>query len=133
MRNYTGSENWFYVDNHNIAVIQSGWFPRHARGTNPDLPIWGTGQYDWRGFDPATNAYQRLPASANPRAINPAVRYMDTQRRGWVHLTVASDECVAEWRLIDTVHSRDYTATVDRRFAVRADEVAAGLRDAGGG
>ena len=67
------------------------------------------------------------------RAINPAVRYMDTRRRGWVHLDVASDECVAEWRLIDTVHSRDYTATVDRRFAVKAGEVAAGLRDAGGG
>ena len=67
------------------------------------------------------------------RAINPAVRYMDTRRRGWVHLSVATDECVAEWRLIDTVHSRDYTATVDRRFAVSADGVANGLRDAGGG
>jgi alkaline phosphatase D len=67
------------------------------------------------------------------RAINPAVRYMDTRRRGWVHLSVASDECVAEWRLIDTVHSRDYKATVDRRFAVKAGEVEAGLRDAGGG
>lgn len=66
------------------------------------------------------------------RAINPAVQYMDTRRRGWVHLSVASDECVAEWRLIDTVHSREYRATVDRRFAVRAGEVAAGLRDAGG-
>ncbi len=65
------------------------------------------------------------------RAINPAVRYMDTRRRGWVHLTVAGDECVAEWRLVDTVHSRDFTTTVDRRLAVRADEVAAGLRDAG--
>jgi alkaline phosphatase D len=67
------------------------------------------------------------------RAINPAVRYMDTQRRGWVHLSVATDECVAEWRLIDTVHSRDYKTTVDRRFAVKAGEIARGLRDTGGG
>ncbi len=64
MRAYTGSENWFYVDHKNIAVLQSGWFPRHARGTNPDLPIWGTGRWDWRGFNPAS---RRLPAAAGER------------------------------------------------------------------
>jgi acyl-homoserine lactone acylase PvdQ len=87
MRNYTGSENWFYVDQHNIAVIQSGWFPRHARGTNPDLPIWGTGQYDWQGFDPATDGYRRLPASANPTAIDPPsgtlVNWNNAIAHGW--------------------------------------------------
>ena len=58
---------------------------------------------------------------------------MDTRRRGWVHLTVTSEECAAEWRLIDTVHSRDYTTVVDARFSVAAGEVAAGLRDTRGG
>ena len=29
-----------------------------AKGTDLDLPIWGTGPYDWKGL---------LPASANPR------------------------------------------------------------------
>ena len=76
MRAYTGSENWFYVDHRNIAVLQSGWFPRHARGSDPDLPIWGTGQWDWRGFNPSTDAYSRLPASANPTVINPPQGYL---------------------------------------------------------
>jgi acyl-homoserine lactone acylase PvdQ len=87
MRAYTGSENWFYVDNRNIAVYQSGWFPRHARGTNPDLPIWGTGRWDWRGFQPATHGYQRLGPGANPSSINPRQGYLvnwnNALARGW--------------------------------------------------
>ncbi len=76
MRAYTGSENWFYVDQKNIAVLQSGWFPVHARGSNPDLPIWGTGRWDWRGFQPSTQDYRRLPASANPSSIDPKQGYL---------------------------------------------------------
>jgi acyl-homoserine lactone acylase PvdQ len=76
MRAYTGSENWFYVDHKNIAVLQSGWFPVHARGTDPDLPIWGTGQWDWRGFQPSTLSYRRLPDSANPSSIDPPQGYL---------------------------------------------------------
>jgi acyl-homoserine lactone acylase PvdQ len=76
MQPYTGSENWFYVDDRNIAVYQSGWFPEHAAGSDPDLPIWGTGQWDWKGFDPSTHDYDRLPASANPRSIDPPQGYL---------------------------------------------------------
>ncbi len=76
MRAYTGSENWFYVDHSHIAVLQSGWFPRHARGSDPDLPIWGTGQWDWRGFQPSSYGYARLPASANPSSIDPKQGYL---------------------------------------------------------
>jgi alkaline phosphatase D len=65
--------------------------------------------------------------------VNPAVRYMDTRHRGWVHLTVTSERCTAEWRLVDTVLSRNYTATVAARFAVTAGEIAAGLRAVPGG
>jgi hypothetical protein len=42
---------------------------------------------------------------------------------------VTTEECAAEWHLIDTVHSRDYAKVVDGRFAVAAGEIAAGLRD----
>ncbi len=76
MRSYTGSENWFYVDDKHIAVLQSGWFPRHARGTDPDLPIWGTGRWDWRGYQPASHDYLRLPDSANPSSIDPPQGYL---------------------------------------------------------
>jgi acyl-homoserine lactone acylase PvdQ len=87
MHAYPGSENWFYVDRTHIAVLQSGWFPLHARGSNPDLPIWGTGRWDWRGYDPATHAYRRLPASANPAAIDPPggilVNWNNAIAHGW--------------------------------------------------
>ena len=76
MQPYTGSENWFYVDDRNIAVYQSGWFPEHAAGSDPDLPIWGTGQWDWKGFDPSTDGYDRLSAAANPRSIDPPQGYL---------------------------------------------------------
>ena len=85
MRAYTGSENWFYVDDRNIAVLQSGWFPRHARGTNPDLPIWGTGQWDWQGFQPTTDDYARSPASANPISIDPPQGYLVNWNNALAH------------------------------------------------
>jgi Penicillin amidase len=78
MHAYTGSENWFYVDDRNIAVYQSGRFPRHARGTDPDFPIWGTGQWDWKGFKPLSYGYDYTPlrASANPSSIDPKQGYL---------------------------------------------------------
>jgi len=85
MHAYTGSENWFYVDDHNIAVYQSGWFPEHARGTDPDLPIWGTGQYDWKGFDPSGYSYDRLPAGANPSVIDPKQGYLVNWNNALAH------------------------------------------------
>jgi acyl-homoserine lactone acylase PvdQ len=85
MHAYTGSENWFYVDDRNIAVYQSGWFPQHARGTNPDLPIWGTGKWDWRGFQPSTYGYDRLRAGANPTAIDPEQGYLVNWNNALAH------------------------------------------------
>ena len=78
MRAYSGMENWFYVGPKDIAWLQSGVFPRHAKGTNLDLPIWGTGPYDWQGL---------LPLKANPRAVNPQQGYLvswnNKEAPGW--------------------------------------------------
>ncbi len=81
------------------------------------------------GFDEYLPLREPGKLSEATQALNPDVRYMDTQRRGWVHLTVTGDECAAEWHLVDTVHSREYTKTIDGRFAVKAGEIAMGLRD----
>ena len=35
--------------------------PQRAKGTSPDFPVLGTGQFDWKGFKPATPE-RRLPA-----------------------------------------------------------------------
>jgi acyl-homoserine lactone acylase PvdQ len=75
-RLFTGNENWFYIDSKDIGWIQSGWFPRHAPGTDLQFPIWGTGRYDWQQFRPSTYTYARLGGSHNPTAIDPASGYL---------------------------------------------------------
>ncbi|MFN2540522.1 MAG: penicillin acylase family protein, partial [Mycobacteriales bacterium] len=76
MRHYTGNENWFFVSKDHIGWLQSGWFPQHAPGTDLEQPILGTGQWDWKGFDPATQLFTRHADSFNPTAIDPAQGYL---------------------------------------------------------
>jgi alkaline phosphatase D len=80
------------------------------------------------GFDEYLPLREPRALSDATRTVNPAVRYMDTRRRGWVRLSVTKDECTAEWHLLDTVQSREYSKVVDARFSVTAGEIAAGLR-----
>ena len=42
--------NSFYLDKKHIAMFSSGLLPKRAKGTNPSLPTWGTGKYEWHGF-----------------------------------------------------------------------------------
>lgn len=63
----TGSFNWFYIDRDDIAYIHAGRFPIRNPGAHPDVPVWGDGSADWRGF---------LPLGRHPRAINPERGYL---------------------------------------------------------
>jgi acyl-homoserine lactone acylase PvdQ len=63
--------NWAYVDSQDIAYAMSGAMPQRARGTSPDFPILGTGQYDWKGFKPSSQTADFLPFSKHPQAVNP--------------------------------------------------------------
>ena len=65
------------------------------------------------------------------RNVNPWVKYMETERRGWVHVQLSHDTCKADGHLVDTVHSRDYMSKVDQQLAVRAGEIPGGLQEAG--
>jgi len=78
MRHYTGNENWFYVSSKHIGWLQSGWFPQHAPGTDLEQPIRGTGQWDWKGFAPATSDFTRHGDAFNPTAIDPAQGYLSS-------------------------------------------------------
>jgi len=64
---FTFTFNWFYVDHKDIAYQLGGTHPLRARHTDPDLPVWGTGRWDWRG---------KLSFAGTPKDINP--------RRGWM-------------------------------------------------
>ena len=48
-----------------------GTMPQRAKGTSPDFPILGTGQYDWKGFDPQTQTADYLPFAKHPQAVDP--------------------------------------------------------------
>jgi len=64
---FTFTFNWFYVDDKDIAFQLGGTHPLRARHTDPDLPMWGNGKWDWRG---------NLSFKKTPKDINPA--------RGWM-------------------------------------------------
>ena len=38
--------NWAYADSEHIAYALSGAMPQR-RGTSPDFPVLGTGEFDW--------------------------------------------------------------------------------------
>jgi acyl-homoserine lactone acylase PvdQ len=64
---FTFTFNWFYLDNKDIAYQLGGLHPLRARNTDPDLPVWGTGRWDWRG---------KLSFADTPYDISP--------KRGWM-------------------------------------------------
>lgn len=87
MSGFPGTENWFYVDRRNVSFIQSGRYPRHARGSNVDLPYWGDGRADWQRFRPSSYTYRTIPPSHRPRATNPKdgfiISWNNKEAIGW--------------------------------------------------
>jgi acyl-homoserine lactone acylase PvdQ len=63
----TMSFNTFYVDAKDVGYFHVGFLPKRPKGVHPSLPVWGTGQWEWKG---------RLPFSKMPKVINP--------KRGWI-------------------------------------------------
>ena len=77
--------NWSYIDSKHIAYYLTGWYPQRAPGTSPDFPVLGTGQYDWKGFDPSTHTADWLPLAKHPHAVDPPylVSWNNKQAPGW--------------------------------------------------
>jgi len=55
--------NWFYADDRNIAMFSSGRLPVRAPEVASGLPTQGTGEFEWRGFE---------PLSRHAREVNPS-------------------------------------------------------------
>lgn len=64
---FTFTFNWFYLDSKDIAYQLGGTHPLRAKRTQPDLPVWGTGQWEWRG---------NLSFAGTPKDISPAKGWM---------------------------------------------------------
>jgi acyl-homoserine lactone acylase PvdQ len=79
--------NWFYADDRDVAYLQSGWYPRRARGVDPDLPAWGTGEWDWQKFKRENNRARIMPFRSLPKDVSPKQGYIvnwnNKQARGW--------------------------------------------------
>ncbi len=54
--------NWYYIDSSNIGYYSGGLLPIRTPGVNPNLPTWGTGVAEWKGY---------LTPSQHPQEINP--------------------------------------------------------------
>ncbi|MFY7070220.1 penicillin acylase family protein [Nocardiopsis changdeensis] len=63
--------NWHYVDDEDIAFINSGANPERNPGTNPNLPIDAYSDAGWSGWDPDGNTASYIPKSEHPQAVNP--------------------------------------------------------------
>lgn len=51
----TGTFNWLYIDSQHLGYIQSGLFPMRDAQQDPDLPVWGNGDYEWASDADAVN------------------------------------------------------------------------------
>jgi acyl-homoserine lactone acylase PvdQ len=65
--------NWAYVNAKHIAYFESGWYPQRTPDSSPDFPIWGTGQYDWKNWNPTYYTETDIPFSAHPQAVDPTM------------------------------------------------------------
>jgi alkaline phosphatase D len=60
--------------------------------------------------------------------LNPSLVYMETDRRGWLRLTLDHEKCTGEWQLLSGVHEKEYTVSTDQRLFVRAGQIDRGLQ-----
>ena len=59
--------NSFYASATESAFYTSGAFPVRPKGVNGDLPVDGSGKYEWKG---------ELPPSKHPQVVNPSSGYI---------------------------------------------------------
>src|SRR5260370_21077355 len=63
----------------------SGWMPQFPKGVAPRFPVLGTGQYDWKGYDPSIHDATWLPFAAHPHVTDQdyMVSWNNKQAPGW--------------------------------------------------
>jgi acyl-homoserine lactone acylase PvdQ len=106
--------NWAYVDSEHIAYALSGDYPQRAKGTSPDFPVLGTGQYDWKGFNPQTQTATYLPFTKHPQQVDPP------------YLVSWNNKQAPEWAAADD----NYGYGPLQRQQMIADKVKAGTKGA---
>jgi len=123
MRDVPMSFNWLYVNESRIAFFHSGWYPVRARGVDPDLPSWGTGEWEWRG---------RLDGRQQPQEVDPAsgwaVSWNNKVAPGWEEPDNDWDAGVAH--RVGTLSTRAADLVARRSGSITPAEVVALTQDA---
>src|SRR3954454_11581047 len=74
--------NSFYLDKKHIGMFTSGLLPKRAKGTDPSLPTWGTGRYEWHGFiSPKRHIHGKDPSNTPVKGT--LVNWNNTAARGF--------------------------------------------------
>ncbi len=71
---HTLSTNWVYANADEIAYFHGGLFPIRPDTIHPDLPVWGTGEWEWLQDAEGNDLY--LDGRQHPHEANPARGYM---------------------------------------------------------
>ncbi|MFA5890006.1 MAG: penicillin acylase family protein [Actinomycetota bacterium] len=128
------STNWMYAGAKDIAYMHGGLYPRRPASVDPDLPVWGTGEWEWDGF---------LTPAEHPHEINPASGFMTSwnnrpgrdwgaadSKWGWsslyrsrmLHDRVAADDSITVVELVQLMEEAgltDMRASYDLPLALR--------------
>ncbi|MFL5885139.1 MAG: penicillin acylase family protein [Thermoleophilaceae bacterium] len=62
--------NWLYVDDKHDAYYNSGANPVKAPGVDPNFPVTGSPQFEWRGFNPDDLTEQLTPFEQHPQTVD---------------------------------------------------------------
>ena len=74
--------NWFYADDRDIGYFNSGDNPVRAAGADPDFPNWGTGEYDWQGWETTFKTVRRHALRGAPAGGQPGLHHVLEQQAG---------------------------------------------------
>jgi len=103
--------NWFYVDSRNIAYYVSGRDPVRPSFVDPNLPTWGTGGAEWRGF---------LPAAQHVHEIDPPQGFFDSWNNKPAPLFSASD---GEYGFGPVYRVQMLTGQIRHQFAIHHGKI----------
>ncbi|MFJ2958855.1 penicillin acylase family protein [Streptomyces sp. NBC_00669] len=118
--NYTF--NWFYADSRQTAYYNSGTNPVRAAGVDASFPVWGTGPYDWQGWDPTHNTADYTPPSQHPQSIDQDyyVSWNNKQAPGYTSATFGNGSVHRADLLNDRVKALVQAGGVTRASLVKA-------------
>lgn len=66
------STNWAFANRDEIAYVHGGLYPLRPPQVDPDLPVWGTGEWEWEQNADGTDRYLRT----HPNEVAPARGYL---------------------------------------------------------